>query len=215
MAVFVATGQWVCCFGDVNKPATTLSLEDFATVLGALKAKVGLWGGRGLLTQVLVMLFFRRLCRVLQTVEALAGRYLAGRVLRRPARMTAAGEEARPVVRAPAPRAWPVGFAWVVRLVGHEAALLGSQLQTVLTRPEMVAFLAEVPQAVRVLRPLCRALAIPPQVLRGEPVLAWPKVVRVRAPRAPRAVVDLGRIPLPRGVMTAVRRVRIRSWGVT
>jgi hypothetical protein len=73
-----------------------------------------------------------------------------------------------------------------------------------LETPEMVAFLAACPQAIRVLTPVCRALAIETQVLRpaGKPGV---KVARVRTvPEKP----DLGRVPIPRGAMAWVRRDR-------
>ena len=57
-------------------------------------------------------------------------------------------------------------FGWLVRAVGYEAAGFGSQLRAVLETPEMVALLAACPEAGRVLRPLCRALAIETEVLR-------------------------------------------------
>ena len=84
------------------------------------------------------------------------------------------------------------------------------QLQTVLQRPEMVELLKAAPQAARILAPICRMLAIDTAVLRpGEPPVV-PKVREVKAPRvkAPRKrrVFDCGRIPLPRGVLSAARR---------
>ncbi len=101
-------------------------------------------------------------------------------------------------------RVWPGRFAWMVQVVGWEAAGFGSQLRAVLETPEVVALLAACPQAVRVLTPVCRMLAIETQVLR-------PGVVRAVAPvRASRVRVkpDLGRVPIPRGAMAWVRRER-------
>jgi hypothetical protein len=91
-----------------------------------------------------------------------------------------------------------------VKAAAWRAAGFGLQLRTVLETPEMVALLQACPQAVRILRPLCRMLAIETQVLRpGAAVVERPKRVR-----KPRAKVDLGRVPIPRGVMAAVRRGR-------
>jgi hypothetical protein len=73
----------------------------------------------------------------------------------------------------------------------------------VLETPEMVAFLAACPQAVRVLTPVCRMLAIETQVLRPGVV----RTVRARTQRPPVAP-DLGRVPIPRGVMAWVRQDR-------
>jgi hypothetical protein len=83
-----------------------------------------------------------------------------------------------------------------------QAAGFGLQLRAVLEHPEMVAFLAAAPQARRVLRPVCRMLAIEPTVL-GEVV-----AVRVKRVRAVPVPVDTGRVPVPPGAMAWVRRDR-------
>jgi hypothetical protein len=76
----------------------------------------------------------------------------------------------------------------------------------------MVELLLATPQAARILRPVCRMLAVDTSLLRpraaGTAEVAAAEVapevkVRVRVPRAP---VDWGRIPLPRGVLAAARR---------
>ena len=53
----------------------------------------------------------------------------------------------------------PRGFAWLLRLV-PEAAVYGSQLNHLLSDPEMVALLQAAPQMGRLLRPLCQMLGI-------------------------------------------------------
>ncbi len=55
----------------------------------------------------------------------------------------------------------PRGFGWLVRLV-PEAACYGAQLQGLLSGPGMAELLAATPGAKRVLRPLCRMLAVEP-----------------------------------------------------
>jgi hypothetical protein len=74
----------------------------------------------------------------------------------------------------------------------------------------MVALLVAAPQAARILRPLCRMLAVETSLLRpGVDGAVVPdevvEVVRVRV-RKPRVAIDFGRIPLPRGVLAAARR---------
>jgi hypothetical protein len=129
----------------------------------------------------------------------MVSRFQAGRV--RQVRVRAAAP--RPRLEAGA-RLWPCRFAWLVRDVGWEAAGFGCQLRAVLETPEMVAFLAACPQAMRVLRPVCRMLAIEAQAVR--PGVETP---RADAPvRAARAQPDLGCVPIPRGVMAWVRRER-------
>jgi hypothetical protein len=88
------------------------------------------------------------------------------------------------------------------------------QLRAVLETPEMVALLIAAPQAVAVLRPLCRMLAIETSLLRPGRVSVPAEVVETVKPkrvRAPRVKPDLGRVPIPRGVMTAVRRRGLRN----
>jgi hypothetical protein len=72
----------------------------------------------------------------------------------------------------------------------------------VLQSPEMAALLAASPQAGRILRPLCRALAFE---LPGLPPRPKAKP-RPRRPRAARPKPEPFRIPLPRGVISAARR---------
>jgi len=113
------------------------------------------------LSGTLLILLWTRLRHVSQRLAALAARAAAGRALtRRPrSRHVAPPTPAR---RAPAP--WPRlprKFAWLVRLV-PEAACYGPQLHHLLSEPEMAALLAASPQARRLLRPLCRMLAVAP-----------------------------------------------------
>ena len=94
-------------------------------------------------------------------------------------------------------------------------------MRTILGQPEMVELLLAAPQAARILRPLCRMLAVETSLLRPraagaavEPEAQAPGEIaasevtgeirkRVRRARVP---VDWGRIPLPRGVLAAARR---------
>ena len=93
----------------------------------------------------------------------------------------------------------PRGFGWLVRLV-PEAACSGAQLQHLLSEPGMAELLAGTPGAKRVLRPLCRMLAVepspelmasarrersPPQDDKGNNAVARRpvRVPRVRVPR--------------------------------
>src|SRR5947209_16938317 len=55
----------------------------------------------------------------------------------------------------------PRRSGWLLRLT-PSAAAARSQLEYLLADPEMAALLAEVPQAGRILRPLCHMLGIPP-----------------------------------------------------
>jgi hypothetical protein len=165
------------------------------------------------LSQALAMLLFQRLGGICGKLERLAARFEAGRLwhiaARAPISRTLAAD--RPLCAAAALR-WPGRFGWLVRAASYHAAGYGSQLRTVLGQPEMVALLVAAPQAARILRPVCRMLAVETSLLRpraaGAAELAPAEVVaavkkRVRRPRAP---VDWGRIPLPKGVLAAARR---------
>jgi hypothetical protein len=104
----------------------------------------------------------------------------------------------------------------LVRAAAWEAAGFGCQVRAILETPEMVALLTASPQAVRVLTPLCRMLAIEASVLRpgvvvdaAVGVVVQPKrVVGVRK-QVPLEKPDLGRVPIPPGVMAWVRRDRV------
>jgi hypothetical protein len=86
------------------------------------------------------------------------------------------------------------------------AAGYASQLRFLLDDPEMKAFLAAVPQARRVLAPVCRMLALEPAVLGVvAPVVVAETVPVVKKVRV-RVKPEPFRIPLPRGVLTAARR---------
>ncbi len=67
--------------------------------------------------------------------------------------------------------ALPQNYAFLIKLVPYKAACFGSQLQHLLSQPEMQALLEAEPKRFgRLLRPLCRMLAIPlPEVLRLPP----------------------------------------------
>ncbi len=129
----------------------------------------------------------------------LLARYQAGKLRRYAApRMVTPG---RTIVNKPAMR-MPRQWAWLVITGKHHAAVYGSQLQyCVLARPEVAELLEISPQARRILRPLCRALAVE---------LPWtvdkPRAKRPRKPRKPRPKPEPFRHQLPRGVLSAVRR---------
>ncbi len=195
-------------------------------VIRALRDRVAAWGGRGVLATVLVLLVWRRLGEIGRRMERMQARFRAGVVLRRgvavrgdqlcaveagavdPIAACGMPDAGRRVRRGSGRRVWPGRFGWLVRACGYEAAGLSEQLRFVLAQPEMVALLKAAPQAVAVLRPLCRALAIETDVLRPGVVRVPaaekpPRPVRVRKPRPK---IDFGRIPLPRGLLSAARR---------
>ena len=188
-------------------------------MLGTLQGAVGGWAARGWLSQVLSILLWRRVGRVRGDMERLVARYRAGRLWRRGPRVAVVEMVAVEggVTRTRGARVWPGRFGWLVRAASWHAAGYGSQLAHVLRQPEMVELLRASPQAGRILLPVCRALGVEAALLRpfaeGEaaPVPVVPETqasggeVKPRA-RKPRPKVDWGRHPLPRGVISWVRR---------
>jgi hypothetical protein len=180
-------------------------------VILALRKELGGWGLRGLLSQVLVLLVYRRLGVICGKMQRLSQRFQAGRLLPR-GRAVARVVVASGSQRAVASVRLPGRFGWLVRAAAYQAACYGSQLRVVLGQPEMVELLLAAPQAARILRPVCRMLAVETSLLRPRPAGAAEveavenapvMKVRVRRPRVP---IDFGRIPLPRGVLAAARR---------
>ncbi len=135
--------------------------DRFACLIDGLCRAIAAPGaGRGLAGPLMILLW-SRLRRLSVRFAVLAARFRAGTLPARPAR--------RPGRSGPPPPHLPKTLAWLVRLV-PEAAASGSQLQHLLTDPELAALLAAAPQAGRILRPLCRMLGVHlPPALRPPP----------------------------------------------
>jgi len=162
-------------------------------ILRGLLAALGLWR----MTPTMSLMVHRRISRTFGRIERLLLRFQTGRLWRLKPRAAAQRRPAREAAGSPA---LPRRFGWLVRAGGHQAAGFGTQLQTMLATPEMVALLAASPQAARILRPLCRALAVE---------LPWTVTPpRTPKPRKSRPKPEPFKIPLPRGVLTAIRQRR-------
>jgi len=186
----------------MNSPAALSPYQTLSSVLCALRGEVGGWAVRGLFNHLLMLLLYRRLGEICRKMERLAARFQAGRLWRRAPR--AVSGETR---RAGGVRLWPGRVGWLVRAASYQAAGYGAQLREILQQPEMVELLKATPQAARILRPVCRMLAVEPALLRPGVEIAA-RVAKVRKPRlrTPPPPIDWGRIPLPRGVLSAARR---------
>jgi hypothetical protein len=156
---------------------------------------------------VVAVLVHRRINTAVGRIERLLVRFRAGK-LRQRAKRTAivlATEKRERVARKQPAIRLPRTFGWLVKVGKHQAVGCGLQLKTVLETPEMVELLAAAPQAMRILRPKCRALAIE---------LPWvvdqPRKPREKKPRKPRrrtyAIAADFNPPLPRGVLAWARR---------
>ncbi|MDR3523782.1 MAG: hypothetical protein P4L66_06725 [Acetobacteraceae bacterium] len=180
------------------------SYQSLSAVLRALRGEVGGWEVRRLFNHVLALLLYRRLGEICGQIERLAARFQTGRLLRRPSRAVSGGPR-----RAGGARLWPRRFGWLVKAAAYQAAGYGSQLREILQQPQMVDLLQATPQAARILRPVCRMLAVENALLQPGVVVPEPAPREVKPrQRKPRPPIDWGRIPLPRGVLTAVRERR-------
>ena len=171
------------------------------TVLRGLLAVLGMWK----LEPAQAVVLSNRINAVAGRIERMLVRFRAGRLWRRTG-ATAQRAAGRQVAgRGPA---LPRRFGWLLRIGGWKAAGVGAQLQTVLNTPEMSELLKASPQAVRILRPLCRALAIEVPFDPAAQREAKPRAPRVRKPR-PKP--EPYKIPLPRGVLSWARREGYRG----
>jgi hypothetical protein len=89
------------------------------------------------------------------------GRFSAAR--KRPQQNT----KPKPASTQPKPQP-ALGFAWLVNIL-PEATIYRAQLRDLLAEPTIVTFLAEVPQAGKLLRPLCRLLGVQPSRQKPRP----------------------------------------------
>ncbi|MDR3524162.1 MAG: hypothetical protein P4L66_08650 [Acetobacteraceae bacterium] len=185
----------------MNASAAPTPYLSLSAILRALRGEVGGWHLRGMLSHVLMLLMYRRLGEIATKIERLMVRFHAGRLLRRVA--VARGRR----VGKTGTRIWPGRFGWLVRVASYQAAGYGCQLRHSLEQPEMVELLTASPHAARLLKPVCRMLAIETSVLRPGQPEPEPKVRKPRL-RTPRPKPEPFRIPLPRGVLTAVRQRR-------
>jgi hypothetical protein len=165
-------------------------------ILRGVLAVLGMWR----LETAQIVLAHRRISATFGGIERLLLRFRAGRLWQMPQRVRGVLRLGGRVGRGPA---LPRRFGWLVRAGAHQAAGFGLQLETVLNAPEMVALLAESPQARRMLRPLCRALALELPWVRETTAKSGERLPRQRRTR-PKS--EPFRIPLPRGVLSAARR---------
>ena len=200
----------------VDNKTSPSPFADLSNIILAVRWDMGDWGVRGWLKQWLVLMLYFRLTSIMRRMERLIARYQAGRLRTAPVVPVAAVDPDRKVEmrreRTPPTmcRLWPARFGWLVEKAGLRAVGYACQLRHLLGQPEMVALLTACPQAGRILRPLCHMLRVETSLLRPgvEVVPRDPRpaaVVRKRV-RKPRPPIDWGRIPLPRGVLSAARR---------
>ena len=126
----------------------------FTAILSDLQAAIAVVAARERTLTVLLVAVWGRIARMRTRLERLIARWRAG-IVQAPRKSRA--DEARASVRARA--AFPTAPAWLLVQV-QAAASYRAQLEHLLSQAECAEFLAAVPQAGRILRPLCRMLGI-------------------------------------------------------
>ena len=168
-------------------------------ILHGLRSALGGWG----LKAEIGLLLYKRVGDAARRIERMLVRFRAGTLWRRTGTVQRKRSGGAAAGRGPA---LPRRFGWLVKQCGWRAAGFGSQLQILLQSPDMAELLAAAPQAGRILRPLCRALAF-------EWPVPEPKPEKVKTPRVrkPRPKPEPYKIPLPRGVLSWARREGYRG----
>ncbi|MCC6719972.1 MAG: hypothetical protein IT555_19010 [Acetobacteraceae bacterium] len=177
-------------------------------ILADLRAAVAPHVDRDRARTPVLLLAWTRIGRAASRLAALYARWQAG-TLPRPR----APRPGRPRATAARPRPYfPAGRGWLASTTDYQVRNHASQLQHLLARPDLAAFVAAAPQAGRILRPLCHMLAIAPL----PPALDLPaRPATDGKPRAPKPSAAPDRPfdrppprPLPRYVLAAVRAWR-------
>ena len=150
-------------------PAPRTPAERLVGILDSLCRAVAHHGLLRRLAGPLLVLICGRLQRTATRVARLAARQGKPSRPRKPRKPAARPSRPKP------PLVLPRGKLWLVRLI-PETAFGGSQLQHLLSQPDMAAFIAETPQMGRLLRPLCRMVgaALPPGIAKPPPRQAAP-----------------------------------------
>lgn len=125
---------------------------NFSAILSDLQAAIAVRAACDRRLTVLLVAVWGRIARIRQRLERLIAQWRAGTLPK--ARASRAGQTRKITKRQPA---FPRTAGWLLGPV-QEAGAYGSQLQHLLSSAECAAFLAAVPQAGRILRPLLRML---------------------------------------------------------
>lgn len=145
---------------------------NFSTILSSLQAAIAVVAARDRRLTVLMVAMWGRIARMGRRLERLVAMWRAGTLPH------ARAPRARPDRRTSTARpSYPTAPDWLLRRIGHDAVAVGLQLRHLLSEEECVAFLAAVPQAGRILRPLLRMLSRDPlpevvRVMRVAPVVS-------------------------------------------
>ncbi len=152
-------------------------MHNFSTILSSLQAAIAVVAARDRRLTVLLVAMWGRIARMGRRLERLVAMWRAGTLPQ--ARARARSPRARPATTAKTRPSYPTAPDWLLRALGHHAVAAGLQLRHLLSEEECVAFLAAVPQAGRILRPLLRMLSGDPlpEMLRNKSVAPVAPVV--------------------------------------
>ncbi len=128
-------------------------MHNLSIILTNLQAAIATVAAREPALTALLGLVWSRVARMAARLERLLVLWRAGTLPKTRASRTGIARPTGVRVRYPTAPGWLAAEVW-------EARAYGSQLAHALTTAEMVAFLAAVPQAGRMLRPLCRMLGV-------------------------------------------------------
>ena len=145
---------------------------NFTAILSDLQAAIAVVAARDRALTVLLVAVWGGIGRMRGRLGRLIARWRAG-TLPAPRKSRAGEVRGAPSIRI----AFPTAPAWLLVRV-RAAVAARSQVEHLLAQAEYVAFLAAVPQARRILRPLCRMLGIgvaPSRVKKPRPVWEMPR----------------------------------------
>ena len=128
---------------------------NFTSLLTRLQAAIAVVAAREHALTVLLVAVWGRIGRICTRLERLIALWRAGKL---PKPRTWRGRVAGGAVNRPE-SAFPCTPAWLLVAV-RDAAPIGARLGELLSEAEYADFLAAVPQARRLLRPLCRMLGV-------------------------------------------------------
>ena len=129
-------------------------MNAFSLLLTNLQAAIAVVAARERALTVLLVAVWGRIGRMRVRLERLVARWRAGTL---PTPRKSRAGEVRTSVQVPS--GIPRTPAWLLAAV-REAGAVRGQLEHLLSEAECAAFIAAVPQAGRILRPLCRMLGI-------------------------------------------------------
>ena len=181
----------------------------FCAILSSLRSAVAAHSGRVGVRGPIFGLLWGRLGRTASRFEALFARWQAGKLPKRREPRASRPTTPRERPRLPQGRAWLLHEPEIFRL---PAAGSRSQLEHLFANPTFEQFVQAVPQAGRILRPLCHMLGIdPPGPLRPPPRpprFRQPRAPKPRAPKPPPFNIPLKRPRLPPVMFPARPRSR-------